>query len=265
MHMPAVGWPTKILLPPHSFRIFGSTWQPARQVVFLPPKSGIYHLSVPQPPARSVPRDLHTGKCPALRWVWRGRRRVKLVDFPVSSRRITPRCPATVLGLNSFAGCGDVFFPAVAPRRTVCYSLSRAAARDSRGAGSIVQKWLANLENSCSARRMGLGGAGARKGGARRKENNPNPMQTSSFITRSSRGRVAPAERAAAAAAAAARPRAPRRRTGTPSRAADQPSRAAARMGRAAAAGAPPSCPRGLRAAAPRRTRRAREFAAAGA
>ena len=93
-------------------------------------------------------------------------------------------------------------------------------------------------------------------------------LQTSSFITRSSRGRVAPASQervAAAAAAAAARPRAPRRRTGTPSRAADQPSRAAARTGRAAAAGAPPSCPRGLRAAAPRRTRRAREFAAAGA
>ena len=86
----------------------------------------------------------------------------------------------------------------------------------------------------------------------------------SSFITRSSRGRVAPAERAAAAAAAAAaRPRAPRRRTGTPSRAADQPSRAAARTGRAAAAGAPPSCPRGLRAAAPPRTRQA--LAAAGA
>ena len=31
------------------------------RVVFLPPKSGIYHLSVPQLPVRSVPQDLHTG------------------------------------------------------------------------------------------------------------------------------------------------------------------------------------------------------------
>ena len=58
---PAAGRLTKNLLRPLRFSIFGGRWRPARQVVFLPPKSGIYHLSVPQPPARSVPWDLHTG------------------------------------------------------------------------------------------------------------------------------------------------------------------------------------------------------------
>ena len=59
---PAAGRLTKNLLRPLRFSIFGGRWRPARQVVFLPPKSGIYHLSVPQPPARSVPQDPHTGK-----------------------------------------------------------------------------------------------------------------------------------------------------------------------------------------------------------
>ena len=63
---PAAGRLTKNLLRPLRFSIFGGRWRPARQVVFLPPKSGIYHLSVPQPPARSVPRDRHTGKLQTL-------------------------------------------------------------------------------------------------------------------------------------------------------------------------------------------------------
>ena len=71
---PAAGRLTKILLRPPRFSIFGSRWRSAREVVFLPQKSGIYHLSVPQPPVRSVPQDPHTGNFPTLGVVAEARR-----------------------------------------------------------------------------------------------------------------------------------------------------------------------------------------------
>ena len=63
---PAAGRLTKFCSAPSIFDFWRQVWRRAQQVVFLPPKSGIYHMSIPQPPVRSVPQDPHTGKSPAL-------------------------------------------------------------------------------------------------------------------------------------------------------------------------------------------------------